>query len=218
MNISDLYHQYQIPEQLAQHMLRVTAVGQFVLEHWIGEYVPEEAIIITLLLHDMGNIVKFKRPFMGDMAAQATKWEVVQDEFVGKYGKTAHGATMKIIDEIEQYLPAEAVSFHSLLQEARPLLDEMGYGYIMEHGYSSWATRILDYADMCVAPQGIVGVDARLDETVERYGLPIEDKTVALRRQNQNILKQFVKDINLEKIEQYDLEEKAKELKKFKLY
>jgi hypothetical protein len=218
MTISELYQQYQIPNQLALHMLRVTAVGQFVMDHWTGPQLPTEAMEITLLLHDLGNIVKFKRPFMGDMAAEATKWEAVQDDFTTKYGQSAHDATMSIIDEIEQHLPAGAVSFHSILQEARPLLDQMGYGYILEHGYSSWACRVLDFADMSVAPYGIVGVDERLDDMVKRYGLNSDDRIIRLRRTNMDLLEDMVQGIDLQKIETYDLEKKAKALRDFELY
>src|SRR5437588_9728526 len=60
-NILEVYRKYSIPTNLQLHMLRAAAIGKLITDHWNYQHGPAidvSVIIKTLLLHDMGNIVK----------------------------------------------------------------------------------------------------------------------------------------------------------------
>ncbi len=40
------------------HLLRVAALGALIADNWTGTTVNRHTIVCTLLLHDIGNIVK----------------------------------------------------------------------------------------------------------------------------------------------------------------
>src|SRR5258708_24588552 len=96
-SILQIYQKYNLPPNLIRHQLEVSAVGRYLCDHWTGTHVDKELITQALLLHDMGNIIKFKRPFLGELEKDSAYWEKVQDEFIQKYGKDVHNATVKII-------------------------------------------------------------------------------------------------------------------------
>ena len=58
MHISAIYSKYLVTPNLAEHMLRVTKLIKVIQEHWIGEKLDWEELILTGLFHDIGNIVK----------------------------------------------------------------------------------------------------------------------------------------------------------------
>ena len=45
---------------LQLHMYRVTAVASRIVDNWKGQNLDKKEIIIACLLHDIGNIIKFK--------------------------------------------------------------------------------------------------------------------------------------------------------------
>lgn len=67
MKIQEIYRRYSIPPNLERHMLQVAAVGEYICTHWSGPELNSQLILQALLLHDLGNIVKFKRPFLGEL-------------------------------------------------------------------------------------------------------------------------------------------------------
>ena len=83
MQIKQLYEKYQIMSQLAQHQLRVGGIVSLITK--------DKAAILTALVHDMGNIVKFSNLDLG--------WTSVQEIFQKKYGRDANLATLKILDD-----------------------------------------------------------------------------------------------------------------------
>ena len=100
MQIVEIYQRYDIPPNLVRHQLGVTAVGAYLMDHWLGTAIDQELVIQTLLLHDMGNIIKFKRPFLGELEAEAGYWEKIQDQYFKKYGTDVHLATLAIVNEL----------------------------------------------------------------------------------------------------------------------
>ena len=81
-------------------MIEVAAVGEFVTNHWKGSKLHKKALTQALLLHDMGNIVKFKKPFMGELQQNAEYWEDIQQKCIQKYGTNAHTMTDAIVCEL----------------------------------------------------------------------------------------------------------------------
>lgn len=154
MLVSDLYKKYDIMPQLAEHQLRVGAVGAIVAENWKGE-VDLELATKLCLLHDMGNIVKFSEltdPY----------WRRVQQEYRDRYGKDAHVATKGIL--------AEAGLGH-----LNRYIDEESELYFAEAGgeeleVASPEAVILLYADFRVKPEGVVSYQERVEDLRERYG------------------------------------------------
>ena len=59
MNIAQIYEKLGTSPNLQQHMIRVTSVGLFILNNWNGEKLNTDTMTTMLLLHDIGNIVKF---------------------------------------------------------------------------------------------------------------------------------------------------------------
>jgi len=181
MRIQDLYKKYQIPPNLARHQLEVAAVGEWVTEHWNGPALDKEALQQVLLLHDMGNIVKFKKPFLGEMADNAAYWVKVQKEFQEKYGTNAHDATEAILIEI------------GVSKKVLRIISEMGtIAMGSAKGEKSWEARIADFADTCVSPEGIVGFEKRVEDLIKRYGIARGDKKVQMWRENKEKIQKYV--------------------------
>jgi len=172
MTISDLYHQLHIPPNLQRHMLEVTAVGEYVCEHWTGEPLDAQLVRDTLLMHDLGNIVKFKRPFLGELEEEAENWEKIQNFYVEKFGVKATTVTVAILAEL-----GARQEIAALLLDMSP--EETG-AIALEHE----ETRICSFADMSVTQRGIECFEARMLDLGERY--PTERVAAAMAQERKN--------------------------------
>jgi hypothetical protein len=173
MTISDLYHRLHIPPNLQRHMLEVTAVGEYLCEYWTGEPINIQLVRDTLLLHDLGNIVKFTPPSLGqsdeDSVAFAKKydadatiesvrqWQKTQQFFIQRYGSRATAATVTVLKEI-----GAQPEIAEILLDMSP--DKTGI-----IAFAHLETRICSFADMSVTPQGIEGFEARMVDLATRY-------------------------------------------------
>jgi hypothetical protein len=160
MKIQDIYTHYQIPENLQLHMYRVTAVGLLVAD-LIGNSIKLDKKIITiaLLLHDVGNIIKFNLGnstiLKSDEVEQLKK---VKDAFISKYGDDEHLATIKIVNELN--VPTKVVE----------ILENIGSSKVHVTIHSEdWYWKVCSYADFRVAPYGVVSVEERFDDVIQRY-------------------------------------------------
>lgn len=178
MKISYVYSNYNIPPNLERHMLQVTSVGMFVCDAWNGPDINQDLIRSALLLHDMGNILKFKRPFLGELEQDAAHWEQVQHDYQAKYGTDVQQATLAIVQELG-------------LTDVYQLLVEMRSAWEQE-AEVSWETRICEYADCCVTPNGIEGFETRILDLENRYNLEETSTTIVLLRQNAELVRQHV--------------------------
>src|SRR3989339_254937 len=177
MTISTLYQKYRIPPNLARHQIEVAAVGEWVADHWKGPKLDRVALRQVLLLHDMGNIVKFKKPFLGELAQNSAYWEKVQQEFQSKYGMNAHEATESIIKEI------------GVSEAVLRIVSEMGtIAMGTAKGKKSWEARIADFADTCVSPEGIVGFEKRVEDLKKRYNIAEDDQKVKVWKKNKEMV------------------------------
>lgn len=165
MTIATVYQNYQIPPNLQRHQLQVAAVVKFLQSHWSGPAVQWQVATLAALLHDMGNILKFKRPFLGELEPDAQRWLAVQDQFQAKYGSDVHTATRAII--VELISPDQPL----ILKEGPAILDTIDGMKRMFVGSSdvSWATRAVEYADSVVTPRGIENFETRMADLIERY-------------------------------------------------
>ncbi len=172
MHVSDLYHQLHIPPNLQRHMLEVTAVGEYLCEHWTGEALDAQLVRDTLLMHDLGNIVKFKRPFLGELEEEAEHWEKIQNFYVEKFGVKATTVTVAILAKL-----GAQPEIARILLDMSP--DETG-AIAFEH----LETRICSFADMSVTPHGIEGFEARMLDLGKRY--PTERVAAAMAEERKN--------------------------------
>lgn len=163
MTIQEIYHHYQIPPNLQTHMLQVAAVWEWICEHWQDKSLIDEAVIRqTLLLHDMGNIIKFDldagMSLMGEEAKNIDYWKEVQQEFRQKYGTDEHLATQTIAKELD------------MSDQVLRTMTDMGYSQ-MENCVrgSDYNAKICAYSDLRIAPHGLVSVQERLIDGVKRY-------------------------------------------------
>lgn len=193
MLISQIYHNYQIPPNLQRHMVEVAAVAEFLANQFKGQTVNQSLVVESALLHDMGNIVKFKDFISPEMKLDEKTWRQVQSDFIAKYGADAHQATLSIVKELGLKNEAEIIT----------TLEQSDHRYIASYGYLTLESRLLDYADMCVAPSGIIGFEPRIDDLVKRYNLSDNDPSIQTRRANAVEIQKYL-DFDLNNLTQID--------------
>ncbi len=183
MNILNIYEQYDIPENLQLHMLRVAAVGKIICDNSTSQVIDADLIIKTLLLHDMGNIIKFNfkntSMFAPEDSEKVESYKVTQENFIRKYGNDADKATLQIVKEIS--------SDDQIAQ-----LCENSHGEAM-HKYNDgdfWHEKICYYSDMRIGLHGILSVDQRFEDLKKRY--PHEKNELERYHQECKIIEQQI--------------------------
>lgn len=156
--ISEIYVAYKIPPFLQTHLLRVAAVAELICDH-LNIPVDKRAIMAACLLHDMGNILKFKWDVMPEMFEPegVTYWQKVQEEFKEKHGADEHLATQKILEELK------------VAPKISELINSMGFSKSCLNLEQDFEQKICSYADQRVAPHGVVSLAERLAEGKIRY-------------------------------------------------
>lgn len=203
MTILSIYERYSIPPNLARHQFEVAAVGDYICDRWQGVQVDRELISLALMLHDMGNIIKFKRPFLGELEKDAHHWEKIQDEFITKYGTDVHQATLAIVDELG-------------LIQVSSLINDMKNVWSEPQSNHSWEARICEYADCTVTPKGITGFNQRLEDLKQRYGLTEASSPMIEARKNGALVEKHVS-VDLTQIDRIDFSKKIGHLKKYEV-
>ena len=89
MQIRDLYDKYNLMPQLREHQLRVGGIVRLITN--------DHDSIITALVHDMGNIVKFDLDKPYNKIDAVEKWKIEQEHVRATYGRDAHEATYAIL-------------------------------------------------------------------------------------------------------------------------
>ena len=145
--------------QLATHMLRVVGVGKIILSGW-KENIDRDLVMRTLLLHDMGNIVKFDLVDQIMSIENIEHWRTVQKEWLDKYGKNAHVATTKIVAELEQ-------------DDANEVMEREHAGYVSDNPAklleAGMARKILSYCDVRSSTCGSKPMKERIADLQTRY-------------------------------------------------
>ena len=165
MNFTQVYQHYQIPPNLQQHQLRVAGITYLIAKHWQAQPKIDPVLMARVgLVHDMGNILKFglnsktaKRYGLTNLS----KWQQVQQEFRRQYGPDEVKATFAICRELD--LEQEL----AILQREHQIYDPPK----IAQSPNNWPVKIFLYADMRVAPQGIVSLEKRLKDFFARYHL-----------------------------------------------
>ena len=162
MTIAEIYTKFRIPLILQEHMLRVAGIVKYIEDHWTGPNVNWDSLLKAALLHDLGNMVRFKM----DSGLNSQGEEEIQKEMVAKYGADDHEATRKMLREVE--------------------VDPQIVDWILSKSFANtmeivaedvWENKILLYADMRVLPNGIGTMRERLDELKRRRKELLQDQT-----------------------------------------
>jgi 5'-deoxynucleotidase YfbR-like HD superfamily hydrolase len=215
MTIIDFYKQKKIPSNLQRHMLRVAAVGKHIAENW-NEEIDTNSIISALLLHDLGNLLKFdlsKGVSLFDNNEQNIDyWQQVKDELISTYGtKDEHRATIKMATEVTNN------------QRIMKLVEGIGSSNLKNTlRKNDWEQKIASYSDFRVTPSGYSTVTNRFEDIIERYkghnhALSYEEKTREKMSTCLEIEKQLQQhsDINLQQLPSEKLETMVDKLKKW---
>lgn len=158
-NIVDIYKEYKIMPNLVMHQMRVAAVAMQIIESMDIE-VDKEIIVKACLLHDMGNIIKFKLDHFPEQNEPAgiDYWQSVKDEYIIKYGEKEHIANFKIAKElgVSDYILDLINCVDSSIVEILAMNNDFN-------------KKICMYADGRVTPHGVVSIEERSMEAKERY-------------------------------------------------
>lgn len=184
-------------------MLEVAAVASFIADNLEKIEINKQSVVEWALLHDMGNIVKFKDFISPQMKMGEDYWRKVQKKFIEKYGSDAHQATVNIIKEMNLTNETEILY----------LINASDFREISSNGFPSFEVRICDYSDMSVSPHGIVGFEKRIKDLIERYNLKKSDLSTKMRKENAlELNKYFTNEVeNLHKNDFSDLIESLSE-------
>ena len=162
-NIARIYRRFAIDRNLRKHMFYVAGVGAFICRHWKGKRIDDKLVISSLLVHDLGNIVKY-------YGIRSKKLLLLKNKFVKKYGKNAHSATIKMLKEI-------GIRDSRLLSVVRAItLDSLSSPEIVKS--KDWEKLICMYSDWRVSPKGVVSLDERFDYFMQRYRIE-EERIIA---------------------------------------
>lgn len=164
-SIESIYRFYSIPENLQTHMFQVAAIGKLVAESMPEGQMNVPRVVQTLLLHDMGNIIKydFNRPEVFLQGAPPddhliAEMKKLQLAFQERFGTNPELATAMILRELA--IEAEAIVLLEQMEMRR--LPE-----VLESG--SWEEKVVLYSDQRVSPAGVVSIDERIQDVTTRY-------------------------------------------------
>ena len=171
-NIDSIYERFNIPPNLIWHMKKVASVGALICDNWNGGDsrlreigVNKEDVVAFLLVHDLGNIIKFR--FDTDLAKKMIGttdekivhyWKNVRLEVIKKYGNNVGLATLKMLSEI------------GVNGNVSDLIENMDFAKadIISKG-NDWKLKICTCSDFRVGPFGVVSLKERIDDLRRRY-------------------------------------------------
>ncbi len=159
VKITDIYQKYQLLPNLQQHQLRVAAVAKQICDN-LDSPADTEAVIKACLLHDMGNIIKFDLSQFSEFLEPEGPgyWQKVQAQFKTRYGDDEHHATIEIAKEL------------GVKSKIVELIDGIGFSNsLVTVSQKKLEPKICAYADMRVAPNGVLSLDERLADGRRRY-------------------------------------------------
>lgn len=142
-------------------MFRVAALGSLICDRLVSQQVDKDLIVKTLLLHDMGNILKFDFERL-DLFEESDKKNVetykqAQQDFRLKYGSDPDDATLAIIEELTD-------------DERVGILCEEAHWLNLEKFIDTnrWDAKICTYCDMRTGPFGLLSLPERIKDLKHR--------------------------------------------------
>jgi hypothetical protein len=194
MKATEIYKNYPVPLLLRKHHIRVASVGAYIADNFRqAKKINKDLVVKTLLLHDLGNIIKFnldKASYMSkDEWKNIEKWRELQTTYRKKY-KDEHVATYEMakelgITQVLEYLAQMGTSKLPVLIKSR-----------------DFNLKLMTYADLRCSPFSVVTIDERFDDIIKRYKgtkHPLSDvKSMELRRKEALLLeKQLQEEVEI---------------------
>jgi hypothetical protein len=164
MTIAELYSQLPLPQLLQTHMLRVAKVGNWLVKNWSGPEFDTQLLRRTILVHDLGNLVKFdltpsaKIKLLTD--AEITHWRKVQAELIVKYGRDTDQVTISLLKTCN--LDGGDVVATEIAKHTSQGLEDA----VREN---DWVQKLFAYSDFRVGPYGVLSLQQRFADLAERY-------------------------------------------------
>ncbi len=162
MIITSIYKKYPVPQLLQQHQIRAAALGVYLSDNFKNPNKVDKALIIkSLLLHDIGNIIKFDlaNNFLTIEEKKKIKfWETQQQIYKSKYNNDEHLATYKMVKELKNTEDVYEVLTHTGSSRLQEVLVSANFNL-----------KIVTYADLRCAPFAVVKINERFDEIIKRY-------------------------------------------------
>ncbi len=171
ISLIKIYQQYGVPPNLAKHMITVAALGEIIFSHWTGVKIDQKRLVTILLLHDIGNLVKFELdsessnemlqnslPSLSQLKKPFEYWLKKQKQMIDKYTKNADLANLTIIKEL---------GFSSDITD---LMNDHSFESLENHlELPRWEKKLIFYCDLRVTPHGLASINARIQDLRERY-------------------------------------------------
>lgn len=170
MTVEQVYSHFHTPKNLQHHMIRVAALTQLVIDHWMGQPIDRQSVLATALFHDLAKPITFdmnnQKQFVKS-EAELRQLQIDHDDLIQRFGTNEHEALVKMFKEI------------GLSEKAQKLVNNLEWSYsdrlIEENDFESL---IPIYCDMRISPKGIVAIADRILELDSR--VPVEDLDLRL--------------------------------------
>jgi hypothetical protein len=190
MKVSEIYKEYMVPRNLQEHMMRVAAFAEILLENWKTAEIDKDSLVKACVFHDIAKPMTFdlaKQAQFGMSEADIEKLAELQERIKGKYGSDEHHATVKICEDV------------GLSKASVDLVNNLEWKYIPRLVETrDIASLIPIYADMRVGPKGILTMEQRLIELRDRVsGEDYEDNVKNGQHLEQIIRENVNIDLNL---------------------
>jgi len=215
LKIAAIYRTYRVPPNLQLHLLRAAAVGALICDNWTGPEMNRDDILSTLLLHDIGNIVKADYEQLVDLFPEEFQnlayWKTVQVAVRARFGADDNEAALRIAEE---------------LGASKRVLELMrGKQFVMNQETSisdDWELKVCAYSDQRVSPLGVRSLKARLYEAKARCAAiprasvnnPRFDELVACAVEIENQLSQHVQ-MPLEEVSEESIKKMIDSLREY---
>lgn len=160
--IAAVYRAYRVPPNLQMHLLRAAAVGALICDNWVGPPLDRHDVVVTLLLHDIGNIVKadyeqFTHLFPEEWQNLAY-WKAVQAAVRERFGDRDQEVALKMAEEL-----GTTPRILDLLRRKQFVMNRETLAA------SDWELKVCAYSDQRVSPLGVRPLTDRLYEAKARY-------------------------------------------------
>lgn len=216
MTAQEIYVNFGLPKHLQRHMLQVAALGQYLSQNCTEE-ILEYHVVWALLLHDLGNVLKFDFSAGVDLFDPEERdletWQKYQAEIAKKYGDDVHETTIKMAKEA------------GAAPRTLELIQGMGRTGLKDAVETAdWEQRICCYSDFRVSPSGYTTLEDRFDDIIMRYTArpvrPVKIERISRDRNSAIQLEQQLRSrllIELDKLPEAELVHQAEVLKDFKI-
>ncbi len=203
MQVQQIYSQRKTPPGLQEHMLRVAAVAQVILNHWTGPTINKEAIITTCLFHDIAKPLTFDMSKQEQFVNSDEELQALQehhDDLISRYGIEEHPALLKIFSEL------------NLSEDACRLVDNLEWHYIPRLlKVNDIESLIPIYCDMRVGPRGVLSMEDRIENLLTRAQVDNLEELILSGKELERLLSQNVS-IDLNSIDDLQIASVMEEL------